>query len=651
MDKKRLEVKVEESVLGLEKDVTAKYQRVIDSLEILDKECTDIAGSLTQQKENIKGQQKAMQALAGSHKELASSHSGLVEKHGVVERFAQSLEERTGSQFQGIRGQISLLFEEVSQRIECIGNLREQIDALGSGYGKLVVKLEDEIQVRGVYLDSFRAIVQHLQGIWEIYGQLQSRMGKHEVDIANSESRHDGTVEGFEQIHAKIEELAQKDLSVSEEIMGIESNFTGLQDGQSKIFNTLDQYRSEMSKHDTWMSKQSEQTKELEGLISKVSSNVEQIPGSVKEVQNRINKLDITLEQLRDFTQVQGQCINTLTTRLSDLREGSEVAAKDSGVMQKNLKELRGYTTDLQEKLEYCSQSLKEFSKEVSMLAYADALSRSGLAMPTMSYDDLDIKKLSWINSTVRRKPNLNSIVFQSKPRLMTANDYKLIEDNWLPVLGIKDLNRSGLSYMAHRICNVELMTHGRYATSIQDALLRLVVLRSFQGKEPISLLEIGTLFGLNIACAWDLSSVLQLEFSATVIDPLDGYYKDGKNDTATSIPVNEYIFWQNLEKVGCPRDRVNLIKGQSQEQFVQDRVSGFQFNYILIDGDHSYEGVKNDFERFTPFLKPGGVLLVDDYSSTEWPDVTKFVDDVIRKDSGFEFVISEWRTALFRKV
>ena len=72
------------------------------------------------------------------------------------------------------------------------------------------------------------------------------------------------------------------------------------------------------------------------------------------------------------------------------------------------------------------------------MLAYADALSRSGLAMPSMSYEDLDMKKLAWINSTVRRKSNLNSMVFQSKPRLMTANDYKLVEDNWLPPLAFR---------------------------------------------------------------------------------------------------------------------------------------------------------------------------------------------------------------------
>lgn len=33
----------------------------------------------------------------------------------------------------------------------------------------------------------------------------------------------------------------------------------------------------------------------------------------------------------------------------------------------------------------------------------------------------------------------------------------------------------------------------------------------------------------------------------------------------------------------------------------------------LLIDGDHSYEAVSHDFHEWTPFLKEGGVLVLDD--------------------------------------
>lgn len=40
----------------------------------------------------------------------------------------------------------------------------------------------------------------------------------------------------------------------------------------------------------------------------------------------------------------------------------------------------------------------------------------------------------------------------------------------------------------------------------------------------------------------------------------------------------------------------------------------GQQPDAILIDGDHSYEGVKRDLELYFPLLRPGGILIVHDY-------------------------------------
>lgn len=37
------------------------------------------------------------------------------------------------------------------------------------------------------------------------------------------------------------------------------------------------------------------------------------------------------------------------------------------------------------------------------------------------------------------------------------------------------------------------------------------------------------------------------------------------------------------------------------------------KYEYIYIDGDHSYEGVKSDFEAYWPKLKPGGIMSFHD--------------------------------------
>lgn len=42
-------------------------------------------------------------------------------------------------------------------------------------------------------------------------------------------------------------------------------------------------------------------------------------------------------------------------------------------------------------------------------------------------------------------------------------------------------------------------------------------------------------------------------------------------------------------------------------------QVADRQYDLIFIDGDHTYEGVKKDFELYLPFLKRGGAVIFHD--------------------------------------
>jgi len=53
--------------------------------------------------------------------------------------------------------------------------------------------------------------------------------------------------------------------------------------------------------------------------------------------------------------------------------------------------------------------------------------------------------------------------------------------------------------------------------------------------------------------------------------------------------------------------------------------------NYIFIDGDHSYEGVKNDTEKALQLLKPGGVIVWHDYAAKS-PGVLKYLAEFSRE-------------------
>jgi predicted O-methyltransferase YrrM len=80
------------------------------------------------------------------------------------------------------------------------------------------------------------------------------------------------------------------------------------------------------------------------------------------------------------------------------------------------------------------------------------------------------------------------------------------------------------------------------------------------------------------------------------------------------------------------PKDgqRLHLIQGDSHEQQtfaeLEGHLDGTQLDFVFIDGDHTYEGVKQDFEMYSPLVRPGGIIGVHDIC-THPPEADCHVD------------------------
>lgn len=70
-------------------------------------------------------------------------------------------------------------------------------------------------------------------------------------------------------------------------------------------------------------------------------------------------------------------------------------------------------------------------------------------------------------------------------------------------------------------------------------------------------------------------------------------------------------------EKFASSKQRLHLLRANSHLESSKTQVSELihhgKLDFIMIDGDHSYEGVKADFELYKPLVRKGGVIALHD--------------------------------------
>ena len=80
-------------------------------------------------------------------------------------------------------------------------------------------------------------------------------------------------------------------------------------------------------------------------------------------------------------------------------------------------------------------------------------------------------------------------------------------------------------------------------------------------------------------------------------------------NDSAKGAVDSLSQLQRNISAIGVS-DQIAIMRSYSQDAA---RTWTLFIDLIFIDGDHSYEGVKRDFELFVPHVKPFGMVVFHD--------------------------------------
>lgn len=138
----------------------------------------------------------------------------------------------------------------------------------------------------------------------------------------------------------------------------------------------------------------------------------------------------------------------------------------------------------------------------------------------------------------------------------------------------------------------------------------------------------------LEIGSAWGRSLVLfGLVSRKTVwsIDPHTGgraYIKRGEKQDSYSELISNLKRYNLISKT-------KVLKNTTEEVRDSNLIpQGVSFSLAFIDGLHTTDGVKTDFDYVFPLMSKGGVIIFDDYFEPSIPDYSDAIYKLISKNS-----------------
>jgi len=166
----------------------------------------------------------------------------------------------------------------------------------------------------------------------------------------------------------------------------------------------------------------------------------------------------------------------------------------------------------------------------------------------------------------------------------------------------------------------------------------RAALARHASGRK--SCVEIGVWHGVNTR---RIRAVMAPDGTVTAVDP----FPPGR--LGFSIPRAIAV-----REIGrCARGRAVLLRTTSA-----DAAKGWSapVDFLFVDGDHSYEALRTDWEAWSPHIAPGGIVCLHDSNATPERPITdagsvRFTEEVALRDPRFRLVEVEETLTVLRRI
>ncbi|WP_338898622.1 class I SAM-dependent methyltransferase [Streptomyces sp. TG1A-60] len=155
-------------------------------------------------------------------------------------------------------------------------------------------------------------------------------------------------------------------------------------------------------------------------------------------------------------------------------------------------------------------------------------------------------------------------------------------------------------------------------------------------------ILEIGTLYGMFSAGLVRMMERDGRSPSVTIVDPFAGVQLQPgspERPDPSGAPVDEHAVRTNLALAGPAGVGARIQRGFSENADTRAAVSDRSYGVIVVDGDHSAEGVLADLQWAEQVAAPGAVIVLDDYGDPKWPGIKDALDKHLTGETRFTYL------------
>jgi len=106
--------------------------------------------------------------------------------------------------------------------------------------------------------------------------------------------------------------------------------------------------------------------------------------------------------------------------------------------------------------------------------------------------------------------------------------------------------------------------------------------------------------------------------------------------------PIPQEIVHKNVRIFNQHKNSYTYLQGNSQTPDMVNRLKEItqEIDILFIDGDHTKQGVMNDFMMYHKMVVPGGYIVFDDYNDfAHSPEVKPIVDSIAKDTDEYEII------------